>query len=538
MTSFVDKIIIFLEKELEKSSDSKDRENRLEVIEYFKKSKGQCHGLSVLQAYGRMIEDEGEIERNSTDSISFFNKVKTTLLDWNNQEDQLDRQQVADIERLISNILLYQRADLEVGKPIAIFYPSQDPSLELTPGQTVLQDTFRGNIIKSFDYDSSLVLTKKMLKTRLEKVVKPNNIILIHSKSENGEHTNSIYQSSSGKIYLSNNENEIAIENLDDLTEKLWDVTDKGNFVLSGRGFKYSDLLLRNITGVQIYKFANGTAYDYPTNLAISKDEFKEFSLEHPKFTEFIKIDALFESFSNSISVDDAYDLYQDWTIENEDLKTALLSRLTSINENYCRPILALPPIVMSKEMLLDRLTKLNKEEIGSIVITYEIEGPKRQISEIGRGYYDEDNKPLKLFLEDPCGCLDMDQAIDILWQHSKPSNFKIFGLFKASELFFRKIGLYVFDDFKNKQSASVCPTEEFFKATPQELESFYAKNPNCKKSFNTSPFLMNDELVLSFLNQFDNQNAKEEEQHPYASVKPQSSIKASGKIPDKGSIL
>ena len=107
-------IIRFLELEAQKTENPNEVINRKEVIEYFKNSKGQCYGIAVMQAYGRKIEDENRNKaiKEPADDADFFNSTKKTLLEWDESQSLSDDSR-SDIERFISHILFYQRADLE-----------------------------------------------------------------------------------------------------------------------------------------------------------------------------------------------------------------------------------------------------------------------------------------------------------------------------------------------------------------------------------------------------------------------------------------
>ena len=498
---FAQKIIAFLEKEMDSSSSGEERKNRLKAINFFKESRGECHGLAILQAYGRRIEDEDQDETpkkgTGADDAKFFNQTKETLLSWN-EESPLDPQQCSDIERLIGNIMLYQRADLHgVGTEMfkSIIFSgqlTQDPS-------KVLQDTARGDLIKSFDYnnnDQGIIATKKMIQSRLAEIVKPRSIVLIHSSSDKSGHTNAIYQNRNGQIYLFNNEEEIVANSIEELAENLWKVTNPMDFRGPMAGFSVSDLISRNISQIQTYRFENDPTYSYPENLSITASELKSAILKYNG--------AMAKAFVSSADDHVVSQLYQDPSLEDENIKTLLLSKDFFSKKCY-DPILALPPVVMSKKMLADRLAALDKEEIGSILLTYEIDGPRRKRLSICRGYYREDEKPLTLMgvSDEDYGFDNLGDLVDTVWEASAPSNFRKWNTFQPSERFVRKCGIYVFDEIKNERARSVCSGESL-SIKAEELENFFKENPYLKEAFETNSLAFHrDELFSSFVKQF-----------------------------------
>lgn len=503
--NFSDQIIAFLEKDLEEvpECNNAEKESRIKAIKYFKESEGQCQGLAVLQAYGRRIDDDNESDkiRENVDDIYFFKQTKDLLLNWN-REDVLDEKSKKDVERLISNIMLYQRFDIEIGDRDNFLFPEH-----LTPDpDKILQDTVRGEIIKSFGYQKegksekqpSIIATDEMLVPRLEKIVNPQNIIILHLKlSDDMGHAVAIYQSKDGKIYLFNNENEIQASDLDDLAKKLFDITNPSNFREPLKSNLPSDLYLRNIEDIQIYRFSNDPQYEQPTDLKISQKEFKDFAKNLPNLAGFCCRDAMFNSLLNSLDNDDAYDLYQDPTIENESLKAALLFKTMNVTKKHKQPILSLPQMTLTEEMLLDRLKKLDTKNIGCITVAYEVDGPTHLVAPITR--YEYNDKPLIVY---PCpdGHSTMEEAVQTLWNISSPGNYRTgFPKTPKEEIFLRKIKIYVFDEHKNKNAKADIPSQESFKVTEQELskakESIGFLDPNGK-------------LTASFLKQFSSDQA------------------------------
>ncbi|MES2961964.1 MAG: hypothetical protein V4694_06225 [Pseudomonadota bacterium] len=521
---FTDQIITFLEKDLEKvpESDKMDRENRLKVINYFKTSKGQCHGLAFLQAYGRRIDDDNKDDkvRENVDDIHFFERTKGLLLDWNREDSWAEKDQ-KDVERLISNILLYQRFDLEFAKYDSLIFPhlTQDPD-------KILQDTIRGEIVKSFGYkpdttannhpNTNIITTREMLQSRLEEIVNPQNIILLHFD----DHTVAIYQDKNNKIYLYNNENELLATDKTDLTNQIWNVTNPSNFTQGfNTTFAPSDQWLRTVTDIQIYKFPNDPQYDCPTNLQISKEEFKSFSEKYPKLAILAEEDDLFSALLNSMNSDDAWDLYNDQTLDNESIRTAMLSRAMTPpwEAEYHKPIFSLPQMMMSLEMLSDRLAKLDKENIGRIFITSEIDGSKHQVATIRRD--SKNKKPFTLLsgLGNLCDCNNMTEIAKDLWNVSNPGRFRVIY---PIELSLRKLSIHIFEGLGNEHAKIDCPTTESFQATIEELLPL--KDSPLFQEFK------NHTLVKSFLKQFprerDGANVVQNEhtgigQHPYTNL-------------------
>ena len=342
----VDKIILFLTRELEHSTDEVERKNREEVIENIKESGGQCYGYSVLQAYGKKIEDENSKKglTKTADDLSFFRATKEVLLNWNGI-DQLDDSKRSDIERLISNILFYQRLDLNPsknGKPAEFIINSPEQNFA-----EILEDTADRKFIKTYDSEEGenrvkealyepltlpikslfeaakgAVLSKKALQARLEKIVKKGTIVMVTSSIGSVLHGNAIYQSNDDEIYFFNNEEEKIAKDFKTLTTHLWDATNRYNFLHYNPALeKMSDHHLRKIHEFKVYQLLGEEKYnDYPCEIVIEPSEFKEFALTNfPGFNIYEELetdrDPLLKEMFNSLPRSDAFKIYNDPTV-------------------------------------------------------------------------------------------------------------------------------------------------------------------------------------------------------------------------------
>ena len=303
----LENIILFLEGEFVNSTDERERENREKVIKYFKNSKGECYGLAVLQAYGKKIEHENSSKTESSkpaDDLNFFRSTKELLLSWNGV-DPLSQNNRLDIERLISNILFYQRSDLETRNFSDIIITD---SLAQDFAE-ILEDTLGRKFVKRYQSEEA-ILPKKALQTRLEEIVKKGAIVIVGSgdRSKNQGHANAIYQSNDEEIYFFNNEEERVVNNFADLADCLWSATDPKNFKNPMQGSMISDLYLRGNLLFQSYQFEYEKEYEgYPETITLRPDELKEFALiDCPGFEFRVKRDDLFESMLNLITSEDA----------------------------------------------------------------------------------------------------------------------------------------------------------------------------------------------------------------------------------------
>lgn len=353
-TTLQTKIIQYLEKEIEKSTNAEDRKNRDEVIGYFRQSAGECNGLSVLWAYGRRVAEDALTNPTNKpkDDIDFFNMVQRMLILWNAIQE-FSREQKADIERFISNVVFYQ-------KPAHEIFQEGGMQLDLS---LVLEDTKRGRPIESFS--KNIVCSKEMLHARLDKIIKPKTLIFIGATKDFKGHLMSIYQNSDNEIYFydpNSQQGELLIKNYEQLIDALWEASDPSKFS-KGLGMDPVDWSLRNVF-IKIYRFAGDPIYKYPTEqeFRMSKKEFL-YIFKKSKFLKTIAFrDQPVIMFIKQLDADQVVQLLQE---ENtpEAIKTILVrGQFSKIRGTYNEPISPLVAryLLANYKDLLDELLKTN----------------------------------------------------------------------------------------------------------------------------------------------------------------------------------
>lgn len=301
------KILRYLEKELVNATSETDLKNRQEVINYLYASKGECFGLATAWVYGRRISDEIDNKNNKPkDDIFFFNKVKKMLLEWD-EKSVFGQEEKSDIERFISNVLLYQRFDIMLWKSRKIdntIFQGHDQS-DLS---SILEDTKRGNIIENFREDS-IHLTKKMLVDRFSNIVKPQTLILISLNGDENGHTMAIYQNNKDKkiyFYDSILDDEVEVDTLENLVELFWKSSNPQNF-RKWHTREPSDSDIRN-TAFRIFSFPVDKISKYPTKdeFKITETEFVDLFESSPYLLKWIRTDKEVQLFVDSLGDEQA----------------------------------------------------------------------------------------------------------------------------------------------------------------------------------------------------------------------------------------
>ncbi len=270
------KIVKYLEKELEGAVSEEDRKNRQEIIEYFKRSYGECTGLSSLWSYGKRIEGEPLSSADAKkDDILFFNTMMRTLAIWDG-ESELTKLQKDDIEHFVSNVILFQSS-------LGAFLDGSGPRQANLA--IYLEDTKRGSPVKIFR--ESFWVNQLMLVSRLKRVVKPKTMILIGADSLGlGKHTMAVYQDTPNSplcFYNSNDiEGETEAESFEELAALIW----KGSSLNSPRA-SHKDYLVRSMF-FAIFQFSDGPFYEYPTqkDLEWTEAEKEAMKVEQEAWTE------------------------------------------------------------------------------------------------------------------------------------------------------------------------------------------------------------------------------------------------------------
>lgn len=263
------KIAQYLRQELAADKDKSDAKARQDVIDYFEKSDGICKGISTLWSYSRLIADDDLTDKTKpTDDIEFFKRVYNTLINWD-EKRSLAAQEKQDIKIFIYNVMLYQRADVElwVAKKTDshVFYGVTSSQHKL---EEILEDTKRGKpqvIIEQEEH----VLTKEMLKKRLQAIIQPKAMISIGSNIYQADkkerlrdkfsnitgHAVSIYQSDKDRSIhyfdingINNSENfETIVKDIDELVDQIWLSTHFEKFLKPMERIPFSEFRSQNI---------------------------------------------------------------------------------------------------------------------------------------------------------------------------------------------------------------------------------------------------------------------------------------------------
>lgn len=201
------KIKQYLKKELAVVTDPRERENRQEVIDYLEESKGECSGLSVMWAYGRMTAP--------SEAATSFNQTNKLLLDWDGERNFSGKEK-EDVERFVEDVIFHQRGQM-------MFLKDSVDLLQLSP------DAEGREFQRSYKTDRAF-LSKDLLQDRLEKIIQPNAMILLSASVDEDGHRVAVSKSPDGKIYYydSNNKEEMSFNSVSDLTDRVWEDTKRG----------------------------------------------------------------------------------------------------------------------------------------------------------------------------------------------------------------------------------------------------------------------------------------------------------------------
>lgn len=255
------KIRQYLEQELAAVTDPREQENRQEVINYLKDSKGECSGLSTMWAYGRMTA--------APESETFFNQTNKLLLNWDG-EKKFSGKEKEDVERFVADVIFYQRGQL-------MFLQDSVDLLQSSP------DADGREFQQSYKTERAF-LPKDLLQDRLEKIIQPNAMIFLSASVDEDGHRVALYQKSQDdKIYYynSNNAEEMSFSAVRDLTDRVWEDNKRSNLKktdiwgsINVADFKI-DQMLRELK-VDVVQFV-GDQYSKPSQFSPSAAENESF---------------------------------------------------------------------------------------------------------------------------------------------------------------------------------------------------------------------------------------------------------------------
>lgn len=267
------KISQYLEKELELTSDQRERENRQKVLNYLEESKGECSGLATMWAYSKMTAKDGE---------TFFNKTNKLLLAWDGQQT-LSAEDKKDVDQFIANAIFYQGGLPEIHN--RSFSKNSIGLLQLEP------DSEGREFQHSYNTESAF-LSKDLLQDRLAKIIKPATMTFLSFTTEDdgfGGHRVAIFQDpQDNKFYYYNSADgeELGCNTIDDLAEQVWRDTKRSNFKdssgwqsLNISDFKI-DSMLREVS-MDVVQFVGDAKYEYP-----KPSEFPPSATENKIFLE------------------------------------------------------------------------------------------------------------------------------------------------------------------------------------------------------------------------------------------------------------
>lgn len=277
-------MVKYLKKEEALAKNQEDKESRQKVTQEVENSKGFCAGLVTLWSYGKVIEGEEKSKEGVIrDDARQFKKIIQKLSQWNGVDD-FSPQDKKEIESLISNVLMYQQTTARLFKAAKMF-----TQLEL---DVSLYDTKRGFPQKVFDQEA--IVTRESLEKHLEKIIRPNTIILLGVRREGlGGHVVAAYQNPrTKKLYFYDpNEyyGEVEVETIKELTEKYWRSTESGSFFSGFGGIDPLEWILRR-TSITVFQFPSfgQISYDYPSE--------KEFELSDTEVKDLFKEGSWFNS--------------------------------------------------------------------------------------------------------------------------------------------------------------------------------------------------------------------------------------------------
>jgi len=237
---FIKGAIRYFEKKLAVAKNDQEKKDLAEPLEYFKKSQGECRGLSLLWSYCHLVEDlkrqqnlSGEVD----DSI-FFRTNLRRFCEFDAKED-LAPQQESEMERFLSHIIFFQTKQKELLAPEVEF---SGDAMDILKRILSLSDEEESGIRMKLNSNLEDTQGRKFYesaarfscsRTILERVVEDSlsadrMVFFVARGVKFGEkpfrHIISLFKHDDGRIfyYNSNDKDEQPFSNLSDLTDVLW----------------------------------------------------------------------------------------------------------------------------------------------------------------------------------------------------------------------------------------------------------------------------------------------------------------------------
>jgi hypothetical protein len=177
----VRKIIAFLELDVINSDNNLAIPDRVKVINYFKKSEGECAGLVSLWLYGKRMYEEDNPNNLVIDDVGYFYEMTQLLINWDCLKP-FKASVKLEIECFISHLLFYQNLHSDI-------FEQHIPQLDLA---TKLTDTKGRKFVEVSSQE--FIVNKKLLKEKFELLVKPSAMIVVGTEN----HAMAFYMSKDG----------------------------------------------------------------------------------------------------------------------------------------------------------------------------------------------------------------------------------------------------------------------------------------------------------------------------------------------------
>lgn len=279
-----------------------DVENRKQVIEYFKTSRGECAGLSVLWSYGHFLQDQPNPDQVERDDLTNFHTMYNRLVTWNGEENFNPKEQ-KQLNSFIENIRLYQM------KSSDLFPERNNCQLDL---EFLLQDTKRGNPLLKFKFPDTF-LSKEMLSRRLKQAIQPGTMIFLGTEWQGRAHLMAAYQSiNNGSIFFYDPnafEGEVEVNGPEELMCSFWRASDPSQFISSFYGLDPMSLMGRTVS-IDIFSFPTYLSNTYPLykDFSVTGKEILDLMLDRPvlitRFNKTPEIIKLMSSLNKNALVD------------------------------------------------------------------------------------------------------------------------------------------------------------------------------------------------------------------------------------------
>ena len=209
---------------LKKYSDApNDDEHFNRIVDYLENTKGLCMGLSLMWGYAHKTSDGQKTDDKTSDDIQNFNHITQTLCKWDG-EAELPAKDRTEIERFIGNVIWYQGSQdvMDMNTEYSTYFRFMHDQMKFDKS---LEDT-KGRTLTETHSEEPTLYSKDVLVKKLEATVKAGELIFSNSVDDRGNHAMTIYQSEKdGKIhfYDSNKDAPSVVDNIEELTDKLWE---------------------------------------------------------------------------------------------------------------------------------------------------------------------------------------------------------------------------------------------------------------------------------------------------------------------------